>query len=162
MLERAEELGRIKPTSTLIELALTLQVVEQFPAIHCAARQINGGELLCYAFTQSPHRGALTKRHNEIQLVGCLERELERHDERVVDEREHGAFGEDMRDLAGAGCDVGLTDGLERVYALRVLLADLHDLAERAFTYDLEEVKLLNRERLVPCRLEVDLEVERA
>ena len=67
-----------------------------------------------------------------------------------------------MRDLARARRDVRLADRLERVYALRVLLADLHHLAERALADHLEQVELLDREPLVPQRLEVDLEVERA
>ena len=91
-----------------------------------------------------------------------MEGELEGNDERVVDEREDCALGEDVRDLAWAGGDVRLANGLERVYALRVLLADLHDLAERALADDLEQVELLDGERLVPGRLEVDLEMERA
>ena len=91
-----------------------------------------------------------------------MERELQRHDERIVHERKHGTLGEDVGDFAWARRDVRLADRLERVYPLRVLLADLHDLAERAFANHLEQLELLDREGLVARRLEVDFEVERA
>ena len=64
-------------------------------------------------------------RKHEVKLLLGLEAELEGHDERVVHGREHGALREDVRDLARARRDVRLADRLERVYALRVLLADI-------------------------------------
>ena len=106
--------------------------------------------------------GPRTEGHDQVQLIRRLERELERHDKRVVHEREHGALREDVRNLAGARRDVRLADRLEGVYPVRVLLPDLHHFPERALPDDLEEVELLDREPLVTRRLEVDLEVERA
>ena len=91
-----------------------------------------------------------------------MEAELEGHDERVVHEREHGALCENVRDLAWARGDVRLPNRLKGVYPVRVLLADLHDLAKRTLADHLEEVKLLDRKPFVAERLEVDLEMERA
>ena len=67
-----------------------------------------------------------------------------------------------MRDLAGALRDVCLTNGLEGIYPLRILLPDLHDLSETALANDLEQIELLYCQGLMPRRLEVDFEVERA
>ena len=154
VLERAEELGGVEPAPVLVELALALEVVEQLSAVHCVDHQ-----------RQSHKDGAGARRtegHDEVELVRVLERELEGDDERVVHEREHGALREDVRDLARARGDVRLADRLERVHALGVLLADLHDLAEGALADDLEQVEGLDRERLVARGLEGDREVEGA
>ena len=67
-----------------------------------------------------------------------------------------------MRNLARARSYVRLADRLESVYAVRVLLPDLHNFAERAFPNDLQQIELFDREPLVTKRLEVNLEVERA
>ena len=136
VLERAQELSSVEARAVLVELALALEVVEQLAAVD--------------------------EGHAKVEFVRGLEGELERHDERVVHEREHGALREDVRDFARARRDVRLADRLEGVYPVRVLLPDLHHLPERALPDDLEEVELLDREPLVARRLEVDLEVERA
>lgn len=67
-----------------------------------------------------------------------------------------------MRDLARPRRNVRFPDGLQRVYALCVLLPDLHHLSKRALPNHLEQVELLDCKRLVLHRLEVDLEMERA
>lgn len=104
MLESAQELCRIEPTPLLVEPPLSLQVVEQLAAVH--------------------------KRQDEIELLGVLERKLERDDERVVDLRKDGSFGERVRHFRPRH-DVRLADRLERVDPTRILLADLHDLPNR-------------------------------
>ena len=43
---------------------------------------------------------------------------------------------------------LSLADRLQRVDSLRVLLADLHDLTERALSKTLQQFKHINRERL--------------
>ena len=147
MLKRTQELCRIKPTPLLVEPPLSLQVVEQLAAVH--------------------------ERQDQVELLGVLERKLERDDERVVDLREDGPFGERVRDF-GPRHDVRLADRLERVDPTRVLLADLHDLpirsprestarknvtdtletylAKRALADNLEQVKVVDGEvlRLIP------------
>ena len=80
----------------------------------------------------------LTKRHDKVQLIRSLERELEWHNDRVVHQRQHRALRKDVRDFARTGGNVRLADRLESVYAVRVLLPDLHNFAERAFPNDLE------------------------
>ena len=107
MLERAQELGRVEPTPLFVEPALALQVVEQLATVD--------------------------KREDEVELLGILERKLERYDERVVDLREHCSFGEGVRHF-GSRHDVRFADRLERVDSARVLLAHLHDLREKTQT----------------------------
>lgn len=51
---------------------------------------------------------------DEVELLGVLEGELERHDERVVHLREDGALRERVRHF-GAGDDVRLANRLEGV-----------------------------------------------
>ena len=100
------------------------------------------------------------EREAQVELLGVLERELERANERIVDLAEHGAFRQGVRDL-GPADDVRLLDDLEGVDSARVLLPDLHDLAKAALADDLEQVKVGNVER--PLRgLELALDVEAA
>ncbi|KAI3482758.1 hypothetical protein L1887_54514 [Cichorium endivia] len=89
---------------------------------------------------------AVDKRQHEVQLVRTLEREFERHDERIVDLRQHGALGQRVRHL-GARHNVRLADGLERVDARRVALAHLHHLAKAALADHLEQLKRVHVER---------------
>ena len=103
-----------------------------------------------------------TERHHEVEFVRVLEGELQRNDERVVDQGEDRPLSEDMGDFAWSRRDVGLADGFERVYTLCVLLPDLHHLPERTLSDDLEQVERLDRQRLGARRLEVDLEMEGA
>jgi hypothetical protein len=79
VLQRTQQLGRVKPAPRLVKLAFSLQVVKQFAAID--------------------------KRQDEIQLFFALERKLEGDNEWTVDLREHGPFGEGVRDF-GSGDDV--------------------------------------------------------
>ena len=66
-------------------------------------------------------------RKHQIQLLFCLEAELERHDERRVHLREHHPLRQGMRNLV-PGHNVLLPDRLERVDTRRVSLSNLHDL----------------------------------
>lgn len=91
-----------------------------------------------------------------------MERELERYDERIVDERQDSTLGQDVCDFPGTRRNVGLPDRLERVDPLRIFLPDLHDFAEAALPNDLEQIELLDGEGFVAGGLEVDLEMERA
>ena len=63
-------------------------------------------------------------------------------------------------DLAWPLSDMRFADGFECVYTLGILLLDLHDLAEASFSDDLEQIELIDGERLVATGLEDDLEVE--
>ena len=74
-----------------------------------------------------------------------MEGEFQRDDERVVDLRQDGAFGERVGDFA-AGDDVLLPDRLEGINPIRVLLHHLHDFAETALANDFEQVEILNLE----------------
>lgn len=85
-----------------------------------------------------------TKAHNQIKLIRILERELQRHDERIIHQGEDGAFRQDVRDFTGPRRDVRLSDGLEGVNPLSVLFLHLHDFSERAFADDFEKLELLD------------------
>ena len=91
-----------------------------------------------------------------------MEGELERYDERVVHQRQDSTLGQDMCDFTGPRCNVGFPDSLERVDPLGIFLPDLHDFTEATLSDDLEQVELFDGKGLVPRRLEVELEVERA
>jgi hypothetical protein len=101
MLQSAQQLGRIKPTPQLVELALSLQMVEQLSPVD--------------------------ERQNQIQLFGRLERKLEGYDERVVDLSEYGAFCQGVGDF-GSSDNVRFSNRLEGVDSESVSFTNLHDL----------------------------------
>jgi hypothetical protein len=102
-----------------------------------------------------------TERHHQIKLIGILEREFERNNERIVNKRKDSAFRKDMSDLPGALRDVRLANSLECVYPLRVLLANLHHFTETALSNYFEEIKGFDCEWFIADGLEIYLEVER-
>lgn len=73
VLERDQQLGRIEPTSDLIELSFPLQMMEELSSVN-------------------------KSKHN-VQLLGRLERKLKRHDERVVHLGQHRSFGQGVDDF---------------------------------------------------------------
>jgi hypothetical protein len=101
MLECNEQLGRVEPTPLFVELALSLEMMEQLASVD--------------------------EREDEVELFLGLERELKGDDEGVVDLGEYGSLGEGVDDLR-TGDDVRLSDRLERVDSRGVALSDLHDL----------------------------------
>lgn len=89
-----------------------------------------------------------------------MERELERDDEWVVDEREHRPLCQDMCNLTRSLRDMCFADGLECINPLRVLLPDLHHFSKAPFPDDLEEIKCLDRKWFISNGLEVYFEVK--
>lgn len=89
-----------------------------------------------------------------------MERELERYDERVVDESQDCPFREDMGDLAWPLGNMCLPNRLESVDSLGILLPHLHDLSKAAFSNNLEQLELVDDKGLISARLEVDFEME--
>ncbi len=67
-----------------------------------------------------------------------------------------------MRNLTRPRSNVGFPDRLERVDPLCVFLPNLHHFTKAALANDLQQVKLLDGQRLMSSRLEVNLQVERA
>ena len=65
-----------------------------------------------------------------------------------------------MRDLPWALRDVGLPDGLESIYSLRVFLAYLHHFSKAALPDDFEQIESINCQRFGSNRAEIYLEVE--
>jgi hypothetical protein len=109
-----KEFRRIESRSGLVELALSLEVVEEFSAIH--------------------------KCQHEVEFLSRLERKFEGYDERAVDLGEYGALGERVCDFA-ARHDVRFAEGLERVDTECVALADLHDLRESQHRHETKAKK---------------------
>lgn len=89
-----------------------------------------------------------------------MEAELQGDDKGIVDEGKDGALGEDMSDFARALGDVRLPNSLKSIDTLRVLFADLHDLAKGALPDDLEQIESFDSKGLSARRTEVDLEVK--
>jgi hypothetical protein len=92
-LESAQKLGGVETSSVNLELALPLKMVEQLSSVH--------------------------ERQDKVQLLGRLERKLQRHDERVVDLCEYRTFRQRVINLR-ARDDVLLSQGLEGIDALRI------------------------------------------
>lgn len=90
-----------------------------------------------------------------------LEAELQGNDERIVDLAQDGPFSEGMCDF-GSRDDVGFSDGFHGVNSARVLLPDLHHLAERAFANYLQELERFDGQLGVLRRLEHHLKMEAA
>jgi len=74
-----------------------------------------------------------------------LEREFERDDERVVDQRQHGSLGKDMGDLTRSTGYVSFADRLECIDTLGILLANLHDLSKGTLPDHFEQVERVDR-----------------
>jgi len=66
MLQCTEKLGSVESTSQLVELALSLEMMEQLSTVD--------------------------EGQHQVQLLWRLERELEGHNERVIDLGQHGTF----------------------------------------------------------------------
>jgi hypothetical protein len=86
VLGRAKEFSGVEAGAALIELALALEMEKELAAVD--------------------------KGHDEVDFVRVLERELERENEQIVDEREHGALGEGVISL-----------GRLATFALRIVLS---------------------------------------
>ena len=134
MFQCAKQLRGIEPASILIELPFSLEVVEEFSAVHEA--------------------------HHEVQFVRGLEGELERDDEWVVYQGENCSLRKDVGNLSGPRGDVGFSDRLESVYPLSVFLPHLHHLSKRTLADNLEKIESIDCEGHVPGWLEINLEVE--
>ena len=67
-----------------------------------------------------------------------------------------------MCDLPRSRSDVGLPDGFQGINSLRVFLLHLHHFTETALPDDLEQIELVDGERFMTGRFEIDFEVERA
>ena len=91
-----------------------------------------------------------------------MERELQRDDEWIVNKCENSPFRENVGDFTRPRRNVGLSDGLQGVDSLCVLLPNLHHLAKTSLADDIQQVKLIDSQRLMSGRLEVDFEMEGA
>lgn len=134
-LERTQQLRSIESSAVDVEALLSLQMVEQFPAVH--------------------------KCQNKVKLFGRLERELQGNDERIVDLGQHRSLGESMCDF-GSRDDVSLSDGLEGVDSASILLHDLHDFTKTTLAHDLQQVEILHLEAALPVLDERDADLDRA
>ena len=67
-----------------------------------------------------------------------------------------------MCDLTRTTGDVGFANRLERVDALGVFLADLHDFSKRSFPDHVQQVERVNRQGLMASGLVRNGEVERS
>ncbi len=65
-----------------------------------------------------------------------------------------------MCDLTRTTCDVGFANSLERVDALCIFLADLHDLSEGSLPNNFKQIERIYRQGLMPSRLVCNGEVE--
>jgi hypothetical protein len=133
-LQGAQKFCCVKSSTINVETLFLLQVVEELSAVH--------------------------ECENKVQLLRRLEGEFEWHDERVVDLGKNRTLCQGVGNF-GAGDDVGLANGLEGIDPVGILfpasrqhvkslvhgrrIHDLHDLAEAAFTDDLEQVEVLDR-----------------
>jgi hypothetical protein len=94
-LERTQQLGGVEPGAVNVKSLLSLQVVEQLSTID--------------------------KCENKVQLLGRLEREFQRNNERVIDLCQHGSLCKGVGDF-GSGDDMSLADGLEGVNSACIFL----------------------------------------
>jgi hypothetical protein len=91
-----------------------------------------------------------------------LEGKLKRDNEWVVDESQNRTLRQNVGNFSRALSYVGLSDCFQGIDSLCVLLPNLHNLSEAAFSYDFEEIKRLDRERFIPAWFEIYFEMERA
>ena len=138
MPQREDELGNVELRPLLHKAALLLQMPEQLAARHVI--------------------------RDEVQIRRGLERELQAHDERRLGRRrahQDIPLADRVLDLLLLHDDL-LRQHLHRVDALRVLLAHLEHLPERALSNQLQDLKVVRPERLLARRVEGDLQVNLA
>lgn len=155
MLQGTQEFGGVEPTTILVELSLSLQMVEELPTIDFTNNPHGVNRI-----NQTPNEKQRTERHNQIQLIRILEREFKGDDEWIIDQRQDSPLRKDMRDLPWSARDMGFANCFERIHSLRVFLPDLHHFPKTAFPNHLEEIKRLYRKRLIAKLLEVDFKME--
>ena len=122
--QRAEQLCRVETRAVNVESVFFLQMVEQFASVD--------------------------KGENKVELLRRLEAELEGYNERVVDLRQHRAFGQCVCHL-GSGDNVRLADRLERVDTVRILFTNLHHLAKTSLANHFQKLEILYLELACPC-----------
>lgn len=111
-----------------------LQVMEQLPSIHESKHQMSERKLWS---------NGSNVRKDQVQLLLGLEAELQGSNERAIHPSKHEALSKGMRNLVAVH-NVRFADGLQRVNALRVALADLHHLAEAALANDGDQLKVVD------------------
>jgi hypothetical protein len=84
-------------------------------------------------------------REHEIQLLFRLEAKLEWHNERTCDPGEYKTLRKGMGDLPTIH-NMCLAYGFQRIDALCVPLADLHNLAKAAFANNGGQFEIINGE----------------
>lgn len=86
-------------------------------------------------------------RKDEVKLLFRLEAELQRCNERALDACKHETLSKCVCNLIAVD-NVRLADGLQGVDALRITLADLHDLAKAALANDSNQLEVVDPKRL--------------
>jgi hypothetical protein len=85
---------------------------------------------------------AVDKVHDEVELVGRLERHVQRHEKRVAHLLQNAALGLDVLGVVLLDNDL-LVHDLHGIDAFGVLLGDLNHFAERALANHFEQIKVL-------------------
>jgi hypothetical protein len=82
-------------------------------------------------------------REHKIQLLLRLKAKLEGYNEMTRHPGEHETFRKCMSDLSTIH-NMGLANGLQSVYTLRVPFADLHNLAKTALADDRSQFEIID------------------
>lgn len=129
LFQSTQELSSIESTSPLIEFSLSLQMIKELSSVYLTRKPLGHNY---------PVNVLLTERHDEIELIGILERELKRYDKRAIYEGKDGSLCKNVCDLARARSNVSLSDRLEGIYSLCILFSYLHHFPKASFPNNLE------------------------
>ena len=137
VLKGKKKLGTVKATTFFIELLFALEMMEELSSVN---ESTPSNQTVWRDKVRVGHA-----REHEIQLLLRLEAKFEWYNERTCHPGEHETFRKGMRNLSTIH-DMCLAYSFQSVDALRVPLADLHNLAKAAFANNGGQFEIIDGE----------------